>query len=403
MPTNKTSTTRRSALLSGFCAAAGLAWVRPAAAADVVPYSAVAAPDWTALFDRTSGWTGADGVYSIPLSGDERAASTGPDARTLILFSDTFVGTVNADGSRSNTKMVNNTTASLTGRQPDGAALQFNVRTRAANGAPVSMVVPKNPDDPSERFWPSDGVVIGGKLYVFAMRIKDADTPPFAFATAGASLLAANAADPVPFAGPYAQKESPLMVFAEPGGVGETYFGLSVMALTQQAGAPKPVGYVYVYGTRSTQYTKNLVVARVPPAKFASFEAYTFWNGRRWVPQIEQAAVVTQAVSAEFSVHPLADGRFMLVHMTDTLGHSVAVRYGASPVGPWGPDIIVWDCPEIALTPNVFVYGAKAHPHLSDPGELLISYHVNTFDFNENFEAGGSQIYRPRFLRLPLP
>jgi len=49
------------------------------------------------------------------------------------------------------------------------------------------------------------------------------------------------------------------------------------------------------------------------------------------------------------------------------------------------------------------VYGAKAHPHLSAPGELLISYHVNTFDFWENFSAGGVDIYRPRFIKLPLP
>jgi Domain of unknown function (DUF4185) len=371
-------------------------------AADVVPYSAVAAPEWTTLFDRRSGWTGADGVYSIPLSGNERPGSAAGTGRTLILFSDTFVGTVNADKSRSNTVMVNNTTALLTGDQPVASQLQFNVRT-TAKGKAVSMVVPKNPADASERFWPSDGVVVGDKVYAFAMRIKDADTPPFAFATAGASLLWAPASDPVPFAGAYGQKESPLMVFAKPGGYGETFYGLAVMPMTAAAGAPNPDGYLYVYGSRSGQYQKSLVVSRVKPAQIANFGAYRFWDGSQWVADIQQAAVVTRAVSAEFSVHPTPDGRFMLVHMTDLLGTSVAVRYGSSPVGPWGKDIIVWDAPEVALSPNVYVYGAKAHPHLSTAGELLISYHANTFDFFENFSAGGADIYRPRFIKVPLP
>src|SRR5690606_34343117 len=30
---------------------------------------AAPAPEWSALFDRTSGWTGADGIFSVPLEG----------------------------------------------------------------------------------------------------------------------------------------------------------------------------------------------------------------------------------------------------------------------------------------------------------------------------------------------
>lgn len=342
--------------------AAALAVCGAARAADVQRYSAVPAPDWTQLFDRQSGWTGADGVYSIPLSGDERAGS-GATQRTLIFFSDTFVGTVNPDKSRSDTTMVNNTTALLQGGSPDPAQISFNVR-RDRKGRAVAMVVPKRPDDPSERFWPSDGVVVDGTVYTFAMRIKDAATPPFAFATAGASLLAASASDGVPFAGRSTQLDSPLFAPAKAGGRGETYFGTAVMPLTAAAGAPFPDGYLYVYGTRSGSYLKQLVVARVPPAQIADFSAYRFWDGSAWVAELQRAANNSAGVSSEFSVQPLPDGRFLLVHMTDLLASTVAVRYGASPVGPWDADIPVWDCPEIALTPNVFVYGAKAHPHL---------------------------------------
>lgn len=45
-----------------------------------------AAPEWDTLFQRNSGWIGADGDYSIPLNRDT----------TLWLFSDTLVGKVKA-------------------------------------------------------------------------------------------------------------------------------------------------------------------------------------------------------------------------------------------------------------------------------------------------------------------
>src|SRR6185436_18096708 len=59
-----------------------------------------AAPELDSLFQRTSGWVGADGNYSIPLSTNT----------TLWLFSDTWVGAA-ANGRRSNVVMINNSIA----------------------------------------------------------------------------------------------------------------------------------------------------------------------------------------------------------------------------------------------------------------------------------------------------
>lgn len=392
---------RRHAIVAMIGGAAGAAGASGRlAAADIAPYSAVEAPEWTALFNRREGWTGADGVYSIPMSGDERPGS-GTSSRTLIFFSDTFVGTVRPNGSRIDTTLVNNSNAVLTGAQPDPLNLTFNLRDKA--GSPTALVTPNPLRYEGQWFWPMDGVLVGGRICAYGLRIVSAPTPPFAFATAGVSLLTADATDSAPFAGPYRQKDMPLFVQPQAdGSAREAYFGLAVMPLTVQSGALSPDGYLYVYGARSGTYRKSLVVARVAPEQIEAGAAYRFWNGSDWVPHIGAAVNLTLGVSAEFSVQPLEDGRFLLVHMTDLLGSTVAVRYGASPVGPWGEDIPIWDCPEATLTPNTYVYGAKAHPHLSTPGSLLISYHVNTFDFAENFRAGGSDIYRPRFITVPL-
>ena len=43
------------------------------------------AQDWNRLFIRRSGWTGADGIYSIPLSGKENWTESSTE-KTLFLF-----------------------------------------------------------------------------------------------------------------------------------------------------------------------------------------------------------------------------------------------------------------------------------------------------------------------------
>lgn len=373
-----------------------------AGAADVAPYSAVAAPEWTALFDAPfgpqDGWSGADGVYTIPLDGNERHGGSA-GTRTLIMFSDSFVGPTNADGSRVNTVMVNNTTAVLAGAAPLASALQFNVR-RNPGGAAVSMVKPASA---SQWYWPGDGLATGGQVRLYAARMQRlGDGGVFDFAQAGVDLLTAPAGEAAPFLGRYTRKALPLFA-PKNGALGEIAFGVAVLPLTAEAGVAQPDGYVYVYGTRSDEFNKKLLVARVRPEALALGTAYRFWSGKAWVKDINASAPVAHRMGAELSVTPLADGRFMVVHQLDAMSGTVAVRYGKTPVGPFGKPIPVWLCPEEKLTANTFVYGAKAHPQLSAPGELLISYHVNSFDFWENFGVGGKDIYRPRFIRLPLP
>ncbi|CAN5173715.1 hypothetical protein BH20ACT5_BH20ACT5_20560 [soil metagenome] len=354
---------------------------------------AVPAPEWDALFDRETGWTGADGIYSIPLSGDERPG-TATGGLTFWTFSDTFVGRVNADGGRlPGSTLVNNTMAVQRGGAPDPARIKFVVNSDAA-GRPVAQV---EPAEPGRWFWPNDGIVVDGQLYLYSLRMKRGGDPVFNFETDGVSLLSTSASSPPPFE-TYTEVDTPLYLPAS-GDEGDLTFGLGVMPNTVRAGAPAPDGYLYVYGVRNDP-NKKLLVSRVRPGQIEDFSAYRFWDGTDWSPSITAAVPVTSRVSSEFSVTPLADGRYILVFQRDTLSDKVAVRYGASPVGPWSAPEVIYTAPEAGLTPNTYTYNAKAHPHLSRPGELLISYNVNSFDFFEHFD--NADIYRPRFIRLPL-
>ena len=67
-------------------------------------------------------------------------------------------------------------------------------------------------------------------------------------------------------------------------------------------------------------------------------------------------------------------------------------------MGPFGEIHEVYTCPEYTEK-GLFPYNAKAHYHLSQPGELLVSYNTITFDFWEDIQKDAS-IYHPRFVRV---
>lgn len=353
------------------------------------------APEWTALFDRTQGWTGADGIYSIPLSGNESPGSS-EAGYTAWVFGDTFIGSVDADGKRfSGTTLVNNTVALMYGSTPLDENIQFYWK-QDADGNPEAVFVPDTPNAlPEHWYWLQDGAVVGNKFYLFPIRMK-----PFNnfFAVDGVAMISAPVQKSNPLANA-SQVEIPL--FYQPSdGRGEIYFGAAVMVNTDDAFSPSPDGYVYVYGTQNDPLIKKLVVARVLPEQIENFDAWRYWDGSAWVSDIGASAAVTDRVSSELSVTPVGNSKYLLVFQVDTLGPDIGVKIGDSPVGPWGPLQRIYTTPEAALDPDIYTYNAKAHPHLSPPGELLISYNVNTLAFPDHFRY--ADIYRPRFIKLIL-
>ena len=340
---------------------------------------------WDALLKRTSGWTGADGIYSIPLDGSEKPQ--GQDH--LIIFSDTFLGEVNSSGRRINTTMVNNTIAWLQGTEPRADRIEF--LWDKSNGANRSVFVPATPAaKPGEFYWLMDGIKIGELIHVFALRLSITGTGAFDWKLTGVAVLSFTLdADHYP-AG-VEQRDLPF--FTENGQL-SVALGQAIMPNTAASGSPHPDGYIYIYGPRDDAEGKSLIAARVQPDQFLDFAAWRFWDGSGWGSDPAACAGITNRLSQEFSVSPLGD-RYILVCQ---IGAAVAIRLGDSPVGPFEFYNEIYQCPETAISNNILIYNAKAHPSLSNPDSLLISYNVNTVNFAENLN--NADIYRPRFIKL---
>lgn len=350
------------------------------------------AQEWAALFRRSSGWFGGDGIFAIPLNGKENGSSSNSN---MVIFSDTMLGEIEGDSLKPGFFMVNNSLAYLQGSRPTADNIEFRW-AKDPEGKPQSLFIPRTPSaQEGDYYWLGDGflnVDLDSTIYIFAYRMRNLDNgEEWSFKEMDTDLIALSLRDSVPFAH-QRHIETPLRF--EDGG-----FGAGIFVNTQQAGAPDPDGFIYVYGVRGME--KRLMVARVLPKDFEKFEAWRFWDGKAWSPKMEEVTMVTRGVSNELSLSALPDGRYALIFTLNGLGPVVGMRIGDSPYGPFGEVIELYEAKEM-LQKNYIAYNAKAHPSLSAPGELLISYNVNAFSFFEEIKAN-PYLYRPRFIKLRFP
>ncbi|TLU92103.1 DUF4185 domain-containing protein [Dyadobacter sediminis] len=356
-------------------------------------FTAEPAQDWNSLFLRKSGWFGGDGIFALPLSGKDSEKNDS----LLFLFSDTMIGEIHGDTLQPGFVMVNNSVALLKGAAPDSSSISF--RMAGEKGSYKAVFTPKtNKPDKDTYFWLGDGFAspeANKDLFIFAYQITNThDKSPFPFKETGNMLIRIPAGNQFP----YADQQQMTLPFNNYKNGDETIsFGAGVFNNSKSAGEAEGDGFVYVYGTKGK--SKKLVAARVNPAEIALFDRWEFWNGNGWTKDVKSAEAVSDSVSNELSVSRLATGKYALVYQLGSLLPEICMQVGPSPAGPFGERIVLYKTTNDIQDPDLFTYNAKAHPALSAPGELLISYNVNSFRFFEVLPKK-PDLYRPRFVRV---
>ena len=380
-------------------------WISPL---DTISFSIEEDTAFTKLFKRDHGWFGADGIFTIPLNGVDNISENDTAQERMIIFSDSMLGDVVNDKPDSGVAMIHNACAILKGRDPIENNIKFywnQTKGERLKGNPGSLFVPNTSGvDSTYYYWLGDGFVNHAKnndIYISGVRVRDTgDVFAFGFQESGNAFIIIPSGSKPPFLN-QRQIETPLFLPAPAGQDPSAYgsFGGAFYDNTKEAGAPNPDGYVYVYGVRGN--TKNLMVARVQPKDFEDFSQWRYWDGSTWNADIHKVANVTDRLSNEMSITPLPDGRYALIFQLDGLGRYVGMRLSMHLQGPFGPPIklyMVGD--DVIKNPSYFPYNAKAHPALSKPGELIITYNVNSFNFWGGDIQKDGHLYRPRFLKL---
>jgi hypothetical protein len=401
----------KNLLINGLCLASllGVASCSPRTKATATPRTAdagqiaksVGAPDWDKLFTRNTGWFGGDGLFAIPMDGAEFRPAT-ERTKTMFVFSDSVVAdTVGETIKRKDFTMVHNCVAFLDGSEPDSSKFNFFIN-HDQQGNPTSLFVPNTPHTkPGDYYWLGDGFVnveLDSTLYIFAYPVIDTIIPGsfFEFDQKGVNIIAIPKGSKPPYK-EQRQLETPFFFPLE--NWSKVTMGSGILVNTTWAGAPNPDGYLYILGVGGVD--QGLIVARVKPKDFEHFDQWMFANGTEWTSDYRQTKPVTRHVSNEMSLSPMADGRFVLAHQLSGIDDEVAVQVSKSPSGPYFPIRKVWQCKEWTEDLDYFSYNAKGFPHLSKPGELLIAYNVNSFDFWNDIPKE-PRLCRSRFFKLKL-
>jgi hypothetical protein len=340
--------------------------------------SAVPEPQFNDLFraygdsnKSADDWTGADTTNSVLL----------PDGRVSWIFSDTFLGKVNPDGSRSDPVFVHNSIvlqdgARLTktlhsGRYPNARSLVQSLDGKEVEG---------DPPVGSDWYWLGDGTVDGDKLRVFALKFEKYGPGGFDFRWVSTAI---------------ATFALPKMELLD---VSPTYSGNGV---EWGSGLMEDGDWTYIYGTDDQGLTKYAHLARAPRGDLHG--VWQFWDGTGWSSDQRASKPLMAGVANEYSVTKVGDAYVLVTMDTRTLFSRDIVAYvSCSPTGPWGAPTTVYTAPDYAGTnPNAFVYNAHAHPEFTHDGKLLISYNVNSFSFQDLMSD--VHVYRPRFIRATLP
>jgi hypothetical protein len=364
--------------------------------------------EWDELFTRAYGWTGGDVVGTVVL----------PDGRTLWLFGDTWVGKVARGGHAPGSHMINNSIAlhpnnvADPGRPPSRSELQFHWGKNDGQGKPTAWIVPQ---DRRGWYWPTGGAgpvqCPGGKpcLAVFLFHIDKLQGREgvWAFQSIGNTLATIdNFQEPVE-QWQVRQYDVPHAISAAKAKADstsrETNWGMALYRQRPAEGSGPDL--LHIYGTRDeSPLNRQLVLARVAVDAVHRSDAWRFYaGGGRWSASLKDAAPIAENAVSEFSVEEhQAHGRrwLILVHSEPVFGRRIFVRTSPSPEGPWGRPTPVYSVPDVDRNRDYFTYAAKGHLGLSPPGELLISYVVNSHNFGSMVKDAA--IYRPRFVRVPL-
>lgn len=322
---------------------------------------------FTTYADTGGEWTGGDSTYSLPLRG----------GKTGWFFSDSFLGTVNPDGSRpTDSPFVNNSVvvqnnkglSTITGGTPD---------------APAGII----PPEPDGKWYWIGSPTPGPKhtVQVPLLQFEKTGTGSFDFRWTANRLATLD--------GGSLQLQSIVDL--------PSATGINWGSWTLQEGKT-----TYIYGVADPDGVRSSYVARTE-GKDALAGEWTFWNGTDWVADEAGAVPVVPYVANEFSVAKFRDGYLLITQDTSELFSTrIVARTSCSPTGPFSEPVDLYRMPETGLAgsygdPDVFTYNAHEHPQLRQGNRLLVTYNVNTFD-NVGDVYDDASIYRPRFIDVEL-
>jgi hypothetical protein len=366
-----------------------LAQLAPAVAA----FNFVASPalDLQPLFLQNGSWIGADIATSTPIN----AAGT----RSLWLFGDTVLGSMNASGVRSISAMPRNSVGVIDvqgGVPSDG--LSHTWRYNASEPVHVGFFSPSNL---SSWYWPTGAAYASSTVFIVAYEVApDPSSPLFSFQTVGMHILSWNESDLV--------SNDPLdwpvpSVCAIPHMNNTFTIGNAIAIALDEDGSG--ARFVYLMGASGNPGQGIMGRWLLSDMMACSTDSIQYWaassgggpSWQAWSPSMQPVLLFEFAPSETTLQYHSALQQWFFLTANTFISHDILISTAPKLTGPWSGATPLYSLPASDWDQGTFCYAAKSHPELttsqsqrprdSQPanaagdfslGEIVFTYNCNT-------------------------
>lgn len=376
---------------------------------------------YNALFTRTRGWNGGDGVLTVGL----------PNGNVLWTFNDSFYGTVRAsDRSRQscnfprNSIMVQLAHDGVLGEENKDlvwladyvnwtrpqADRYFHARTHLRHplGNKTLAQIHAGDIDEDKVYWSGDGVVVDGQLQMVWIAVESSQLRNLGTALATYSLdgnmprdyYLDSLPDYLPKPGNYLYRQSVTH------DVNQNVVSYGSTICDEAAD-----GHLYLYGVNGF----DVLVARTATRSlYSDWQYYVRQPDGQWAwqddyPSDEQMGRSSIMASRDYGCHlPWVFRKgdwYYLTSQAPIFSTDVYIYRSRTPYGPFADRRLLFRLPDHLdkLGPQKYhwLYMVNLHPALSRQGELVFSTNSDPDDFWWNFnDEGSADYYRPYFYRV---
>ncbi|MGD0557082.1 MAG: hypothetical protein ABSA93_19150 [Streptosporangiaceae bacterium] len=106
-----------------------------------------------------------------------------------------------------------------------------------------------------------------------------------------------------------------------------------------------------------------------------------FYTGSGWSPDPADSAPLLGDVGASYSVTKV-DGEYVLATTDSYLDPQIYLYTAPTPAGPFSGGTEIYTPPQ-ASAGDIYTYNVAAHPELTSPGRLVLSYNVNSSELSD--------------------
>jgi hypothetical protein len=331
-------------------------------------------PEADQLFRNDPFWVGGDDAYSISIGGDN----------TLWLFADTAIDSTGSH-CRNTATLIRNSIGIQKGLNPSLSNIAYYWRVDNFK-KPSSFF----PEKGNEWLWPGHGIFVEDRLIIFLMRVRGIKAGLGFEVYDWEAVLIPN------------PKDNPLDWELRWLNIPRNKFKVIVGS----ASVFKTDSHIYAFCSHEGSDRHAIYVVRWPVEEIIDGNLYgiEWWDksSSQWVNQKNLTDIPEPLFldgQTEFTVHFEERSNSYICFQTLDFGPSnIYYRTAPSLIGPWSELKKIYTPPEIN-EPNIMIYAAKAHPHLTG-SDIVLTYATNSSEISDLLN--NTSLYYPRFIKIRM-